>query len=251
VVLEAPDSVFLARVLVGGLNIAAEASLALKKWEVGLGILTELEETERAMGEGMHSLAMTRFNWHGPLLRLGRFVEAEEVLESCLAAFRGVGDLPSEATTISALADLWDERGERKQAIGLGRQALAVRNRLSNLEDRAVSHSNLASYLHRLGIVEEDAQHRLAAISYALVVRHYRLLEHNLRNLAIDMREAAASGGSYELPRLAELLACPEFEPLRRTLTEWKVAVEELQAEIDQRVEEVRRRVAEAGEAGE
>jgi predicted transcriptional regulator len=92
VVPEAPDSVFLARALIAGLDIAAKASRALEKWEVGLGIITELEETQRAMGEGVHGLAVTRFNRHGPLLRLGRLVEAEEVLESCLAAFRDVFD---------------------------------------------------------------------------------------------------------------------------------------------------------------
>ena len=51
---------------------------------------------------------------------------------------------------------------------------------------------------------------------------------------------AAASGESYELPRLAELLARSEFEPLRRTLTEWKVGLDELQVKIDEIVEGVR-----------
>jgi hypothetical protein len=42
------------------------------------------------------------------------------------------------------------------------------------------------------------------------------------------------------------LLARPEFEPLQRTLTEWNVALDELQAPIDQYVEEVRRMVEKA-----
>ena len=79
---------------------------------------------------------------------------------------------------------------------------------------------------------------------------HTQGLTRDLRNLAIDMREAAAAGGRYELPRLAELLARPEFEPLRRTLTEWKVALDELQATINQHVEEVRRWVAEGAAPG-
>jgi hypothetical protein len=71
-------------------------------------------------------------------------------------------------------------------------------------------------------------------------------LTRDLRNLAIRMRKTAAAGGRYELPRLAELLVRPEFEPLQRTLAEWKVAVDELQAKIDELVEEVRQRVEEA-----
>ena len=109
---------------------------------------------------------MTRFNRYGPLLRLGRLDEAERLLESCLAVFRGVGDLTGEAKALSALADLWNEQEDSEQAAGLARQALAVRNRLSDLADRSISHINLAIYLERLGTAEEAARHRLAAIVY-------------------------------------------------------------------------------------
>jgi tetratricopeptide (TPR) repeat protein len=226
---EAPDPVLLARVLIAGLDIARQATLALERWDACLGLLTESEETQRAMGEGAHSLTRTRFNRYKPLLQLGRLHEAQDVLESCLAVFRGMGDLGREAATLSALADLWDTRGEREQAAGLARQGLAVRNRLSDLAGRAISHGNLANYLARPGTEEEAARHRLAAIAYFLVIGHAQHLAPTLRSLAIAMRQAAAAGGRYELPRLAELLARPEFEPLRRTLTEWKVPLDELQ----------------------
>ena len=52
---EAPDAVFLERVLTSGLNIATQANLALERWEACLGVLTEVEETERALGEGSTS----------------------------------------------------------------------------------------------------------------------------------------------------------------------------------------------------
>jgi len=246
---EAPDLVFLARVLIGGLDIAGQANQTLARWEACLGVLSEIEETQRALGEGEHGLARTRFNRYFPLLWLGRLDEAQRVLESCLAVFRRVSDLPAEAATLSALADLWDKRGDRVQATGLERQALAVRNRLSNLADRSISHGNLANYLERLGAAEEAARHRLAAIVYFLVIGHGQHLATALGGLAILIRQAAAAGGHYELPRLAELLARPEFEPLQRTLTEWNVALDALQARIDQIVEEARRGVEEEGEA--
>src|SRR5689334_11570300 len=85
-----PNPVYLARALVGGLDIATQATLALERWDACLDLLTESEETQQAMGEGAHSLARTRLNRHKPLLNLGRFDEAQEVLESCLAVFRGV-----------------------------------------------------------------------------------------------------------------------------------------------------------------
>jgi tetratricopeptide (TPR) repeat protein len=240
---EAPDPAFLARVLIGGLNVAEEASRALERWEACLGALTESEETERALGEGEHELARTRFNRYGPLLSLGRLEEAQPVLENCLAVFRGAGDLPNEAKALSALAYLWDERDDPEQAAGLARQALAVRNRLSDLADRSISHGNLANYLDRLGAAEEAARHQLAAIVYDLIMNRRQGLQIKLHNLAIYMRRAAGSGERYELPRLAELLARSEFEPLRRTLTEWNVGLDELQAAIDEIVERVRSQI--------
>jgi tetratricopeptide (TPR) repeat protein len=69
---EAPDLTFLARVLIGGLSIAYKANDALERWEACLGVLTESEGTQRALGEREHDLARTRFNRYGPLLRLGR-----------------------------------------------------------------------------------------------------------------------------------------------------------------------------------
>ncbi len=197
---EAPDPALLARALISGLDIARAANLALERWEACLGVLTESEETMRALGEGEHTLARTRFNRYGPLLRLGRLEEAQRVLESCLVVFRGAGDLPNESKALSALADLWDERGDPEQAAGLERQALAVRNRLSDLEYRSISHGNLANYLDRLGAAEEAARHRLAAIVYDLVTGLGSASATDLRNLAIDMRRAAASGECYELP---------------------------------------------------
>jgi len=237
---EAPEAVALARALISGLDIARTANLALMQWETCLAIVAELEEAERALGESEHELARTRFYRYWPLLRLGRLDEAQRVLEDCLEFFRGSGDLTMEASTLSALAGLWDERGDDQQAAGLARRGLAVFNRLSDLADRSRSHNNLANGLDRLGAAEEAARHQLAAIVYDLVTAHRQLLAGHLRNLAIFMRRAAASGGRYELPRLAELLARPEFEPLQRTLAEWNVAVEELQGKVDQVVEEVR-----------
>ncbi len=76
----------------------------------------------------------------------------------------------------------------------------------------------------------------MAAIIYDLVIGHRQGLATDLRNLEIFMRDAAASGKRYELPRLAGLVARPEFEPLRRTLAERNVEVEALQAEIDRLV---------------
>lgn len=99
---EAPDSVFLVRALVSCLDIARQTNLALERWEACLDILTESEEVERALGEGEHELARTRFNRYGPLLRLGRLDEAQHLLESCLVVFREAVDLSMESRVLLA-----------------------------------------------------------------------------------------------------------------------------------------------------
>jgi tetratricopeptide (TPR) repeat protein len=232
------------------LDVARTVNLALERWEACLGVVTESEETQRAMGAEEPELARARANRYGPLLRLGRLDEAQKVLESSLAFFRQVGDLLAEATTLSALAEIWAEREDRVHAAGLERQALSVLNRLSDLAGRSDSHFNLANYFDRLGTAGEAVRHRLAALAYDLIMGRRQGLAIVLHNLAILMRSAEALGRQYNLPRLAELLARPEFEPLQRTLTEWNVALDELQAEIDELVEEVRRGVEVPPEEG-
>ncbi|MHC4177195.1 MAG: hypothetical protein ACYSWU_06795 [Planctomycetota bacterium] len=59
-------------------------------------------------------------------------------------------------------------------------------------------------------------------------------------NLAIRIRHLAVSGGRYELPRLAELLASPEFDAPKQFLAQRQIDPQALQPRIDQRVELVR-----------
>ena len=230
----------------GALEILLAARLALEHWPECLQLLEEIEATQESLGEGKHELARTRFNRYGPLLRLGHLDDAKRLLEDCLGVFREVDDLANQARALTALADLWDESGDSSQAVALERQALAVSNRLPALADRAISHGNLSNYLGRLGDLEGMAQQSLAAIAYDVTTNHRQDLAVRLENLAVDMRRAAAGGSRYELPRLPDLLARPEFTALKETLAAGGVDLVELQSTIDALVEQVRSQ-AEAG----
>jgi len=245
---EAPDPVFLGRVLVGALDIAEDANRALERWQACLDLLAEIEETKRTSGEGQHERARTRINRYGPLLSLRRLDDAQRVLEGCLDVFREADDVTNQSKALSALADLWDERGDRVQAVALERHALAVRDRLPDLADRSISHGNLSNYLDRSGETEEAARHLLAAIVYDLVMNHRQGLNVNLSNLGNRMRRAAPD--PYELPRLADLLSRPEFEALKRVLEASGFDAEGLQGTIDGIVEDVRQQVASTGGKG-
>jgi len=233
---EAPNADELGRLLVAAIDIAQAASRELKRWQACLALLTEVEEVKRGLGEGVLSLASTRFNRSGPLLRLGRLDEAQQLLEGCLDVFRDAANVGLEAQALGGLADLWDERGNVEQAENLERRALAVFNRLSDPAARGRSHENLGIYLERLGKTAPSAAHRIAALVYHIGSGQKRRIEIWKQNLRIFLLNAAAAGGIYELPRLSDLLARPEFEPLRRFLDENSTDLKGLQQTIDDKV---------------
>jgi len=231
----APDADVLAHAFIGALGIAFYAHHTLEHWQDCLDLLIEIEQVQQACGESTHELARMRFNRYKPLIELGRLDEAQRVLEGCLQVFSNVNDLNYQVKALTALAIIWDERGDVSRAIELERQSLAICERLPNPEDRAISHGNLSEYLHTVGQIEEGARHLLAQIVYYIVIGNQQRLFGGecLGNLAIDLQEAKEKGTTYPLPRVNELLQHAEFSTLRRWLVERGVEVGELQGRID------------------
>jgi len=242
---EAPNPETLVRALLGGLDTARQANSSLERWQNCLALLDEMEQVKRELGKSQHDLAITRFNQHSPLIKLGQLDDAQHVLEKCLDIFRKADDMPRESSTLSALADVWNKKGNQTQAIALERQALAAHNRFPDPEKRATSHNNLSNHLNRTDQPEESTRHLLAAIVYFIVTGHHEKLQILLRNLGNRVQRSAQAGERYELPRLEALLARPEFDALRQFLEQWKVDVQELQAVIDKVVEQIRQQINE------
>src|SRR6185437_10625024 len=96
------------------------------RWQLCLDRVEEIEQTERALGTGEHTIARTRFNRYAPLVKLGKLDEARAVLEGCLEAYRRMGDVVLEARALSALAEVWDKLGDPRQGLALERQGLAL-----------------------------------------------------------------------------------------------------------------------------
>ena len=237
---DAPEPVVLARNLVSGLDIAEDANGQLERWDACLTLLTEIEQIKREIGANKQEQFRTRFNQYWPLLKLGRLAEAQRVVEACFAVFAEAGDLTMQSKALSALADIWAARGDLTQASALERQALSICNRLPDPSDRAISHGNLATYLEKAGKADDEASHLLAAIIYDLIAQRNDNLSIWFNNLRIRISRAAQTGGRYELPRVADLLARPEFEALARFVTQRSVEPQELQEAIDQFVEQAR-----------
>jgi len=233
---DAPEQVFLGRALVSGLDIAKDANQQIENWEACLSLLKEIEQTYHEMGESKHAVYRTRFNQYKPLMELGRLNEAQQVAEENLASECEAGDQDGQSKALSALADIWHERGDIEQAIALERQALSICNQLHAPFDRAASHGNLFTHLVKAGKLDDSAKHLLAAIIYLLIIQRHDHLSTFLNNLRIMKSRAAESGTRYDLPRVSELLARPEFEALGRFVEQFGVDAAELQGAVDEMV---------------
>jgi tetratricopeptide (TPR) repeat protein len=238
---EAPDFEFLARALLSALDIANDADRAVNDWNSALHRTDAIIEIKQELQRTSQELAATRLNRAGELLRLGRFPEAKAELDVCLQVFHS--DPPKRAVTLSSLADLFDKQGDVYEAIIQQRRALALCEQLPGLGDRAISHGNLANYLERSGTLANLAEsplHRLAALVYQHVSGMGQNLQTSLRNFSNAFRRAQASAIQLSVPRLADLLADPAFHTLEDWLHERQADLAEVQAAVDQLLDQVR-----------
>ncbi|MGZ8222533.1 MAG: CHAT domain-containing protein [Methylobacter sp.] len=231
---EVPDKEVLQRTLIGALDVAEEAQRILENWQACLELLQETADLQQIRGDSDHEQARTLFNNYWPLLHLRRLDQAQALLERCMQVFKQANDLTMQASALSALSNVWNERGHQLQAIALERQALALRERLEVPQDRAISHGNLANYLAKADDYPACAAHRLAQIIYCFVTGHRQDLTTALSNHAISAKQAAEAGISYRLPLLQDLVRQPEFAVLRDFIQASGQSIEALQAAVDE-----------------
>jgi tetratricopeptide (TPR) repeat protein len=238
---EAPDPAILARAYISALDIATDARYAQQDWAAALPRIDAIIEVKRALERPAEEIAKDRMNRANVLGRLGRFGEAQAELEACLQINQH--DPVQNVRVLGSLAYLFDKQGDVAQAIRQERRALALREQLPDPSDRAISHNNLAIYLERSGApsaLAESPRHMLAALVYRLVAGLGQHMQTSLHNYAIRFRRAHAAGTPLAVPRVAELLADPAFRPLDDWLRQRQVNVDELQASVDQLLEQVR-----------
>jgi tetratricopeptide (TPR) repeat protein len=230
---EAPDVEFLGRALIGGLDIAYAAHLDQQGWQAALDRIAEIIAVEKVRGASEHDIASNRANRYAPLLRLGQLGEAQRELEQCLEVFERAGDVSRRARTLSGLAEVYDQKGDRRKAIALEHRALHLNNTRPDPVDRSFSHGNLGVYLQRAGHLPDAVAHELAALLYILVTGHWQHLRTWARNHVNRLRRARKAGGTHTLPRVAELVARPDFAALRDWLTAAPVDLDQLQQAVD------------------
>ena len=144
---------------------------------------------------------------------------------------------------MSSLAELFYHQGDAAQAITQERRALALREQLPGPADRVISHHNLGIFLDHSSTaltVAEASRHQLAALIYIVVAGFGQDLQTSLRNYASGFRRAHSAGSALTVPRVVELLADPAFRPLEEWLRQRQAEVAEVQAAVDQFLEQAR-----------
>ena len=109
--------------------------------------------------------------------------------------------------------------------------------------ERASSHINLSNYLERQAsptALAESPLHQLAALIYFLKALHDQHLQTSRNNYATRFRRARAADTELAVPRVAQLLADPAFDPLAQWLRQRQVDLDELQADVDQFLDQAR-----------
>ena len=240
---EAQDAEILARAYFSALDVATQADLAADDWPSALLRLNTTLEAKKVLQRPAQEVAEIRMNRANVLQALGRNVEAQQELESCLETFHN--NPVKAARTLGSLAKLFGEQNDWPQAIALARQALAKCEVSPDPLDRAISHSNLAVCLERVArakapALAEASSHQLASLIYFMLADQRQHLPTVLHNYAVRFHSAQTSGQAHYIPRLAQFLTDPAFAPLKHWLQERQVNIDELQAGIDELLEQAR-----------
>jgi tetratricopeptide (TPR) repeat protein len=243
---EAPDPVMLARVLIGALDVAREGHMSIGDHSLALDRVEATLQVHLKINSPREDIGRTRVTRANILAQMpNRLEEARIELEDCLAMFRDKSNLIP--TVLSSLATLFGKQGDYVQAISLQRRALALRVQAPNVVDRTISHNNLANYLKRdesPSAYGESNRHQLAALVYRIVANLGRDIQGSLIAYATDLRRAHAAGRGFHVPRVATLLADPAFAALDLWLRQRHVDLVQLQADVDQFLDQARRLAA-------
>ncbi|HEY1571177.1 MAG TPA: hypothetical protein VGG05_07535 [Pseudonocardiaceae bacterium] len=151
------------------LSLGVVAAHGLGRWQEALELNAAVRQSQEDRQANEVERAVGWFNDYGPLLRLGKAREAQELLYQCRAAFGRAQDITLMGNTLSALADTDAHLGHLNLAVDQETDALRLKYRGTDAEAIAVSHYNLANHLMR---ADDDPKavwaHRLAAA----VIRH-------------------------------------------------------------------------------
>ena len=146
------------------LEAGRQAAVLGEAWQTALDLNSAIVHSGDARGEAPLHLARRRVDDYSPLVHLGRYDEARDLLELCRATFAAANDAALVGMVHSALADLEDAAGNASAAVQHQSAALKYAYEGGSPDAIAVVHGDLAFYHQRAGADPRAAlTHGLAA----------------------------------------------------------------------------------------
>ena len=219
------------------LDIGRTSAQALGEWQQCLDLNAAILASKRARGASAYEIIRFRYNDARPLIELGRLADAERILLETQQAYEDQNDIAGLQQVLSTRAFLEDSRGRPQQALELQRTAIRLAYVRPEPRDIAISHHQLANYLHMAGSDPAAARaHRLAAaLLYQLTGMTHELAVTS-RALARELRQDAdredLPGTLDEVIRVAEQTEGVHLDQLITALQPDRQAVADALAEI-------------------
>ena len=178
------------------------------EWQQTLDFNGAVLASRRARNASDYELAFIAFNDYFPLIRLGRFDDAERLLAHCQQVFETYDDLDQLGNIFAARADLASTQGDHAGAVRFGQTAIRYFYLRREARDTSTSHHNLASSLSDAGS-DPAAQraHRLAAA----LIRLFVGMTHDFAETRLMLaRELRRDTGQHLPGTLHEVIAVTE-----------------------------------------
>ena len=216
------------------LDVGRSSALALGEWQLCLDLNAANLASKRARGVSTHEITRFRYNDAGPLIRLRRLDEAEQILIECQQVYEDHGDLGRLARVVYLRADLEDMRGHLAAALAFQQTAIRFAYARPEPKDIGGHHLNLARYLGR---TRSDAAAQRAHRLAAALIFELTGMTHNLaaacQTLASELH--GDTSGEYLPSTLDEVIAVAEQTEgvrLRELITalqpDWQAAADAL-----------------------
>jgi tetratricopeptide (TPR) repeat protein len=176
------------------LNVGGAAAADLRSWEKALDLRREELRTRQERGAPSLDLARCAFNNYAPLVALGRYEEAHDLLVDCREVFEREDWVQGLAMAFSAFAQLEDLKGRSEEAQRFEESALRYKYLAAPAYQLINSHFNIGTYIIKSqGKWSEALAHHLAAALIGVATKSGRATP-DFAALVRDLRDAGPEG---------------------------------------------------------
>jgi hypothetical protein len=181
------------------LDIGRSSALALGEWQRCLDLNAAICASMQNRGATTYELARRRRNNATPLIRLGKFDAAEEILAGCQQVFEDNDDLRGLSMAFADRAALEVERGNIDTASAFARTAIRFAYVRAEADLIAITHGTLATCLAQAGTnLADQRAHRLAAVLIYQLIGMTHELGITRRELAIELGSDVGGGSPLD-----------------------------------------------------